>query len=205
MNSRSQLLATLIALVGLGWCGPSAAGTIQQTIQFPGVAPESLYQAYMSSKEHAAMTGFPATFYRPSIHAEVAVGQEGDELRAFRMNGPDGKPIYFISGTILRLVPGKEIVTTWRATAWDEDTKPGDGTDLSCILVLTLRPMQGGTELQLVQVNIPDFPDVGEKDAASAGVVSETAAVNTHWYFRYWAPMQKYFAAQAKAKAATAP
>jgi len=202
MKSRSHLLATFIALSGLGWCGPSAAGTIQQTIEFPGVAPETVYNAYLSSKEHAAMTGFPATFYRPSTHAEVAVGQEGDELRAFRLTGADGKPKYFISGTLLKLVPGKEIVTTWRATAWDEDAKPGDGTDLSCILVLTLRPMQGGTELQLVQVNIPDFPDVGEKDMAGAGVVSETAAVNTHWYFRYWAPMQKYFATQAKPSAA---
>ncbi|HSC48541.1 MAG TPA: SRPBCC domain-containing protein [Gammaproteobacteria bacterium] len=200
MNSRNHRLATLIALAGFAWCGSSAAGTIQQTIQFPGVAPEAIYQAYMSSQGHAAMTGFPATFYRPSTHAEVAVGQEGDELRAFRLTGPDGKPTYFITGTILKLVPGKEIVTSWRATAWDQGPKPGDGTDLACILVLTLRPMQGGTELQLVQVNIPDFPDVAASDAASAGVVSETAAVNSHWYFRYWAPMQKYFAAQAEKK-----
>src|SRR5690348_10374126 len=123
--SHAVIVTALVA-----WSGVVSAGTIQQTIQFPGVAPEAIYKAYLSSQEHAAMTGFPATFYRPSTHAEVAVGQEGDELRAFRMTGPDGKPKYFIGGTLLKLVPGKEIVTTWKATAWDEGAKPGDGTDL---------------------------------------------------------------------------
>jgi uncharacterized protein YndB with AHSA1/START domain len=175
------------------WSTGLSAGTIQQTIQFPGVAPQAIYDAYLSSKEHAAMTGFPVVFYRPSTKQEVTVGQEGDELRAFRMTGTDGKPKYFIGGTLLKLVPGREIVTTWKATAWDDGTKPGDGTDLACILVLTLRPMHGGTELQLVQVNIPDFPG-GDTHT------SETAEVNTNWYFRYWAPMQKYFAAQAAKK-----
>ena len=92
---------------------------------------------------------------------------------------------------------------TWRPRAWDEGAKPGDDTDLACILVLTLKPVNGGTELLMVQTDIPDYPGVGVKDSVSGPLVTETSTVNTHWYSHYWAPMQKYFQAQlASAKGA---
>ena len=41
---------------------------IAQTVQFAGVSPEILYNAYLSSKDQSAMTagGRPAQFSRPS-------------------------------------------------------------------------------------------------------------------------------------------
>ncbi len=42
---------------------------IAQTAHFPGVSPEALYTAYLSSKEHSAMTAGsrPASFFRPGF------------------------------------------------------------------------------------------------------------------------------------------
>jgi uncharacterized protein YndB with AHSA1/START domain len=191
MHIPSRAFAALALAVA--WAAPAAAGTIQQTIQFPGIEPRAVYDAYLSSRGHSDMTGFPASWYRPSTKKAVAVGQEGDELQAFGTKGQDGKMKYLLGGKILKLVPGKEIVMSWRPSAWDE--QPKSGTDLECILILTLKKNFAGTELQLVQVDIPEYVDADEKNQ-DGEVSTETAAVNTHWYFRYWAPMQKYFEAR---------
>jgi len=196
---RSSLIAALASLA-LGATSAARAGTIQQTIQFPGVAPEAVYAAYMSAKGHSAMTGFPVSFYRAAAKQEAETGGEGDEFRGFGVTGKDGKLQYLIGGRILHLVPNREIVMTWHATMWGEHAKSGEATAPDCILVLTLKPSYGGTELQLVQTNIPEYPGL-DAQAAAGTYTSETSTVNTDWYFRYWAPMQKYFQVQA-AKAA---
>ena len=201
MNTTQRLGALLLLGLGFARALPAAAGTLEQTIQFPGVAPQVVYDAYLNSKSHAAMTGFPTAFYRPSTKTEVAVAEEGDEFRGFGVPGKDGKLQYLIGGRILRLVPGREIVMTWHAAMWDEHAKPGE-TGPDCILILTLKESYGGTELQLVQANVPEYPGLDES-AASGQYVSEASAVNTHWYFRYWAPMQKYFQVQAMTKPAS--
>lgn len=195
MRAFKSSLTVILVLAGLGGAVAAHAGTIQQTIQFPGVAPEAVYAAYMSSKQHSTMTGFPAVYYRPSSKQEVETGQVGDEFRGFGVTGKDGKFQYLIGGRILHLVPGRLIVMTWHAADWSEHAKPGEAAGPDCILVLTLKPSYGGTELQLVQINIPEYPGL-EASAAASEYTSETSAVNTNWYFRYWAPMQKYFQSQ---------
>jgi hypothetical protein len=189
MQGSTRILTVLMVLT---WSGVAAAGNITQTIEFPGVAPEKIYAAYLSAPDHAAMTGFPATFYRPSSHTEVSTGREGDELRAFGVKGDDAKLKYLIGGMLLRLVPGKEIVQTWHSVFWQGHAAAAPD-EPDCILILTFKPAYGGTELQLVQVNIPDYPDFDAKAAGAGDATSESAAVNTNWYFRYWAPMHKYF------------
>ena len=76
---------------------------IAQTVQFTGISPETLYTAYLSSREHSAMTAGsrPAFFFRPSV-GEVAHGQEGDELRAFGFTGADGQPQFSLHARILQ-------------------------------------------------------------------------------------------------------
>jgi uncharacterized protein YndB with AHSA1/START domain len=190
MRIQRLVPALLLLLAAM----PAFAGNITQVAEFPGVTPQQLYDAYLSSKDHAAMTGMPATWHRPSTGKDVAVGEVGDEFRGFGMTGSDGKFQYLLGGKLLDLVPGKEIVMTWKAVMWG---LPAGAPD--CILTLTFAKSPGGAEIRLVQVNVPDLPDDGAK-AADGEVQTETDHVNTNWYFRYWEPMRKYFAAQAGSK-----
>lgn len=183
-------IAALFACV-LFWSASASAGNVIQSAEFPGLTPQQLYDAYLSSKDHAAMTGFPATYYRPSSKSDVAIGQEGDELHAFGMTGADGKLHYLIHGRILRLIPGHVVVMSWSAATW---SLPDDAPVPESELVLTFRKTAEGAEIRLVQANVPDLPG----GSAMGDGATEPDAVNTNWYYRYWEPMQKYFAAQAK-------
>lgn len=164
---------------------------IAQTIQFTGMSPETLYAAYLSSREHSAMTagGRPAFFFRPEI-GQVAHGQEGDELRAFGDTGPDGQLHFSLHARILQLTPGTLIVLTWKNKVWNCALDPGEITDLDSTVVLTFKKNLTGAEIQLVQVNVPNYkvkvPETGE-----IGVLS--SIVNTHWSLLYWEPMRAYF------------
>jgi hypothetical protein len=185
------------ALVCAIWKVPAFAGTISQTVQFVGVPPEMLYNAYLSSKDHADMTANgrrPANFYRRSA-GDVAHGVVGDELRAFGSSGPDGKVQYGLTAKVLSLVPGKVIVLSWKTFAWNLALDRGDVTDLESTVVLTFKKNTAGSEIQLVQVNVPDYkvkiPDTGEVGPLSA-------IVNTHWNLLYWEPMKKHFQASQR-------
>lgn len=164
---------------------------IVQTAHFPGVSPDTLYHAYLSSSEHSAMTADrrPAVFFRPN-EGEVAHGQEGDELRAFGFPGLDGPTQYSVHAKILQLVPGKVIVLTWKNKAWKDALDPSEITDLDSTVILTFRKNLAGAEIQLVQANVPEYtirlPETGEVD-------SLRSIVNTHWNLLYWEPMRQYF------------
>ncbi|MGA9851665.1 MAG: SRPBCC domain-containing protein [Gammaproteobacteria bacterium] len=193
------LLAVNITLA-IAWTVPVFAGNVIQTAQFPGLSPGILYNAYLSSAEHSAMTGYPATYYRPSTKSDVTVGVEGDELRAFGIPAAGGKLQYLIGGRILRLIPNREIVMTWKANAWSEGIKPAEIPNLESVLILTFRKTFAGAEIQLVQVNVPDF---GTTDPATSEVTTETTTVNTNWYYRYWSPMTKYFQSHTRSLKST--
>jgi uncharacterized protein YndB with AHSA1/START domain len=164
---------------------------IAQTAHFPGVSPETLYMAYLSSKEHSAMTAGsrPAFFFRPG-DGEVASGKEGDELHAFGFTGPDGQTQFSLTAKILQLVPGKVIVLTWKNMVWNFALDQGEVTDLDSTVILTFQKNLAGAEIQLVQVNVPDYtvsvPETGESG-------SLRSIVNTHWSLLYWEPMKQYF------------
>jgi uncharacterized protein YndB with AHSA1/START domain len=166
---------------------------ISQTNQFIGVSVETLYNAYLSSAEHGKMTSqgdVIATYNRPGV-GDVATGEVGDELRAWGFTAPDGSLQYFLTGTILRLVPGKLVVMSWKNLAWNMATNPANCTDLESTLVLTFKPTILGSEIQMVHANVPDYevhvPDTGE-------VLPLSTLINTHWGLQYWEPMKKYFA-----------
>ena len=172
--------------------GAASASTIEQTVQFKGVSQETLYNAYRSSKEHTAMTADgrrAATFYRPS-KGDVDHGEVGDELRAFGSSKPGEKVQYGLTAKVLNLVPAKVIVLSWKTFGWNMALDPSDVTDLESTVVLTFRRNAAGTEVQLVQVNVPDYK---VKLPATGEVGPLSAIVNTHWNLLYWDPMRKYF------------
>src|SRR5260370_39616585 len=113
---------------------------IAQTVQFTGISPEILYNAYLTSREHSAMTAGsrPAFFFRPSV-GEVAHGQEGDELRAFGFTDPDRQPQFSLYARILQLVPGQLIVLTWKNMGWNYSLGPSAITQVDSTVVLQFK------------------------------------------------------------------
>jgi hypothetical protein len=165
---------------------------ISQTAQFMGCNAHRLYDAYLSSAEHAAMTldgTYAATFRRGS--EDIANAAEGDELRAFGLSTASGETVYSLHAKVLQLIADRSIVLSWRNKAWDCAIDPGDISDFPSTVVLTFRDNFAGAEIRLDQVNLPDYkiklPDTGE-----VGPLSEI--VNTHWSLLYWEPMRHYFA-----------
>jgi activator of HSP90 ATPase len=98
--------------------------------------PDEIYDMYLDSRAHAAITGAPA---RVTPRAGTAFRAFGGELR----------------GRILQLVPKRVIVQSWRASNWR-------ARDLDSTLVLSLRPDgRRGTIVDLVQVNVADHDAAG--------------------------------------------
>ncbi|MCJ7466715.1 MAG: SRPBCC domain-containing protein [Maribacter sp.] len=94
------------------------------------VKPETLYNAWLDSKTHSAMTGGKAAC------SDMVKG---------RFTAWDG----YISGTNETLVPNKEIVQTWRTTEFKE-------TDKDSRLSIYIEEIENGSLLTLIHTNIPE-------------------------------------------------
>jgi activator of HSP90 ATPase len=92
--------------------------------------PEDVYDAWLSSLRHTAMTGAPAT-------SEARVGATHTAW--------DG----YISGEHVQLEPSRRIVQTWRTTEFPE------GAPDSLLEIVFVRKGTG-TRLTLIQNGIPD-------------------------------------------------
>jgi uncharacterized protein YndB with AHSA1/START domain len=93
-------------------------------------SPQAVYEAWMSSEGHSAMTGTESTIdARPG--AEYMAG--------------DG----YITGKTVALEPGKRIVQTWRTTEFAD-------SDPDSEIEILLEPVAGGTRLTLHHRNVPD-------------------------------------------------
>jgi activator of HSP90 ATPase len=100
--------------------------TVSATIP---ASPKLVYDAWLSSKGHAAMTGSPAR-----VSAKL-----GAKFSAW-----DG----YISGKNLRLEPGRRIVQAWRTTEFA-------ATDPDSQIDIQLEKAAGGTKVTLQHTNIP--------------------------------------------------
>lgn len=165
-----------------------------QTIQFVGVSPETLYNAYLSSADHGKMTTSgdgedKTTWFRPGF-GNVPTGKVGDELRCWGFTDQSGNQLYNLKAPVLELVPDKLIVQTWKNIPFTLATNKALVTDTPSTLVLSFRKTALGSEIHMVHINVPDYEvfieQTGEKDALGN-------IINTHWGLQYWEPMQKFF------------
>ncbi|HEX4801975.1 MAG TPA: SRPBCC domain-containing protein [Myxococcaceae bacterium] len=104
-----------------------------ESIEVSGVvhAPaERIYQAWLSSSEHTAMTGSRAT----------VEGNVGGRFTCY-----DGR----IEGANLELEPGRRIVQRWRSTDF-----PAEAAD--SLLEVRLEPLDTGTRVAFVHSEIPE-------------------------------------------------
>lgn len=93
-------------------------------------SPETVYDAWLDSAGHTAMTGAKAT----------ATDRIGAEFSAW-----DG----FITGKNIELVRAKRIVQSWRTSLFDAG-------DANSTIVVTLTPAPGGAALVLEHADVPD-------------------------------------------------
>ena len=91
--------------------------------------PEQIYQAWLSTKGHSAMTGSPA---------EVEARVKG------KFTAWDG----YISGETLELKPNQRIVQAWRTTEFPEGS-PDSRVEI------TLEAVNGKTKITIRHSNIP--------------------------------------------------
>ncbi|MFT4570637.1 MAG: activator of HSP90 ATPase [Hyphomicrobiaceae bacterium] len=127
--------------------------TLQLTVTLPG-SPDELFDAYTDQKLHGAWVGSPM----------FVATSPGGEFRAFNDQ---------VSGRILHTAPKRMIVQTWRSMGW----KPGDGDS---VLIITLTAVGSETQLDLVQVGIPD---------------DDFDNVEKGWESYYWKPWRERRAA----------
>jgi len=92
--------------------------------------PRAIYDAWLDSRGHTAMTGSAANASRTIGGAFTAWGG-------------------YIRGKNLDLDPGKRIVQLWRTTRFTD-------TDTDSIITVTLTAVEGGTRVTLVHSNVPD-------------------------------------------------
>jgi uncharacterized protein YndB with AHSA1/START domain len=93
-------------------------------------SPDAVYDAWVDSAGHSAMTGAKAT----------ASDKVGAPFSAW-----DG----YITGKNLELVRAKRIVQSWRTSEFSK-------TDADSTIIVTLAPAKGGTELTLEHSGVPD-------------------------------------------------
>ena len=92
-------------------------------------SPRALFDTFLDSRKHSAMTGAPAKLGR---RAGAAFTAFGGELR----------------GRNLLIIPGRMIIQAWRSRHWKS-------SDPDSILVLRFSKVAGGGRIDLVHVNVP--------------------------------------------------
>jgi len=125
--------------------------TIKKKVIVPAT-PEQIYEAFIDAKKHTEVTGSKATS-NPKV---------GGKFTAW-----DG----YIYGKHLELEKGKRIVQEWITTDWAEGYPPSR-------LELTFTKTSGGTEISMVQSNVPEE----QADEFIEG-----------WNEFYWKLLKEYF------------
>jgi activator of HSP90 ATPase len=122
--------------------------TIKQKVRFQK-PPATIYRYYTDPKLHGELIG-----------GKVRVGTEaGAYFSAFGGS---------LKGKTLLAKKNRMFVQSWRSSEWAKE-------DGDSILVLLFRPVDGGTELELVHANVPEL---------------DAEAVKQGWKKYYWAPLR---------------
>ena len=115
-------------------------------------SPQEIYDAWLSSEGHAQITGGQPAEVSPKVEATFTAWD------------------CYISGSNLKLEPGRRIVQSWRSTDFD----PGDPDSQIDVL---LEEVPAGTKVTLHHTNVPD----GQPNYQQG------------WRTHYFEPMKAYF------------
>src|SRR5467141_1673653 len=106
-----------------------STGTIRHNVLIPLSSPETVYRAFLSSKEHTEFTCSEA-----KCSARI-----GGRFTAW------GK---YISVKNIKLVKDKMMVQEWKTSEWPEGYEPS-------ILKISLKKKGEGTQLSMIQSRVP--------------------------------------------------
>lgn len=121
--------------------------TIRQIVKFKA-SPLEVYETLMDSKKHSAFSGAKATISK-KIGGKISAYDE------------------YISGVNIMLVPGKQIVQSWRGSDWPE----GHFSNAS----FAFKKIAGGTQLTFIQEGVPE---------------DQYRSIKQGWLDYYWKPMK---------------
>jgi activator of HSP90 ATPase len=93
--------------------------------------PQQIYDAWLDSDRHAAMTGSDTARISPEVGATFMVWDD------------------YIWGRNLELEPGRRIVQSWRTTSFGQD-------DPDSKIEVLLEPAAGGTRVTIHHTGVPD-------------------------------------------------
>jgi hypothetical protein len=184
--SASVCFLAVIACPGL-----SRAATLMQTIQFDGATPDMLYAMFLDAKEHAAASGHGPVEVDPRVGGKIAAFKlTREQCAAWKGCDLANGPSSLVQATVLGLVPGRQIVLSWKNLAWRQAVVPADVTDVPSTVTLMFSKNGAGAQIEMVQANVPDYlvklPD-GDQGPLSV-------LVNTHWNLVYWDAWRPYVA-----------
>ncbi len=191
------MLKVLLLSVSLLFANAAGAATLAQTIHFPGASAKALHALYTTSAGHQSVTGLPATYKTPDGSA-AKEAQTGGSLDAFCFK-PD---MCALNARVLDMssAPGVYSVTmAWWNFGWVSALDPADmvvegrGAPDST-LVLTFRDTLRGAQIELVQVNVPDYKVRIPNPDQTEEIGPLSTIVNTHWNLLYWDGFRKALA-----------
>ncbi len=123
--------------------------TITQVLHF-NTTPENIYEIYTHGKRHSRLINAPARIDR-SVGGKFSFWDGG------------------ITGKITQLIPNEKIGQLWRSSEWKEGHYS--------TVTITLEHHAKGTELTLVQENVPD---------------DDVKNIERGWNDYYWKPLEHY-------------
>ena len=190
-------IVTAIAIATAFAATDGQAATLSQTQHFAGASAQSLFDLYMTASGQEAITGLPASYL--TVDGEpVERGEVGDQLLAFCFQ-PEQCGLH---ARVLDVAAGDGVYTVvmaWWNFGWLSAADPAVYTvdqrgALDSTLVLTFRDTPTGAQIELVQVNVPDYHvSIPSPD----GTVEEgplSQIVNTHWNTLYWDGVRRQIA-----------
>jgi activator of HSP90 ATPase len=114
--------------------GAGTPAPIRQSVVLKA-PPEALFDSFLDSKKHSAITGAPAKLGRRAGQPFTAFGGA-------------------LRGRNLLVLPKGMIAQAWRSTNWKKD-------DPDSILILRFSKAPGGGRIDLVHVNVPSHDHKG--------------------------------------------
>lgn len=179
------------------------AGTISQTIHFandpdsPQVTPRLLYEAYLNASSHQKITGLPVKIFSDDQKMKP-VAAVGDRMDAFCFSEDNCG----LQLKILELQEGKDaqaphsIVLSWWNFGWlqavDKSDLQGPKGSAESIVILTFKSTLSGAQIELTQVNVPDYKVTIPNPDGSVETGPLSQIVNTHWNTLYWDAYRRY-------------